>query len=174
VFPKAAGEPDWEDRLAEELGRHRALFFRVAVKIVRDAATAEDIVQKLAVKALGREKELRRGSALRPWLLRIAINDSFEELRRRKREPAGNSPAVSVALSELKPIGFHLELQESVMKALERLPEQTRTIVVLRRMECLKGREVAKLLECSEKDVSVHLTRGLEILRHALADWNPG
>jgi RNA polymerase sigma-70 factor, ECF subfamily len=174
VFPKAAGEPDWEDRLAEELSRHRALFFRVALKIVRDAATAEDIVQKLAVKALRREKELWEPSALRAWLVQIAVNDSFEELRRRKLEPAGDTPALSEAQTESKPVGFHLELRESVLKGLERLPERTRTIVVLRRMECLQGREVAKLLDCSEKEVSVHLTRGLEILRHALADWNPG
>jgi len=173
VFPKAAGEPDWEDRLAEELSRHRALFFRVAVRIVRDPETAEDVVQKLAVKALGRAKELRQTSALRPWLLQIAIRDSFEELRRRKLEPPGDTPALSNSLAESKPVGFDSELRESVLKALERLPERTRTIVVLRRMECLRGREVAKLLECSEKEVSVHLTRGLEILRHSLADWNP-
>jgi len=173
VFPKATGEPNWRNRLAEQISQNGPLFFSVAYKILRDAPAAEDICQQAIVRALPREGELRESSALRAWLVQIIVNDSLRLVQRRKLETDARAPMASQLQSASKPVGLDAEMRESVLIALDLLPERTRTIVALRVMEGMKGREVSKLLGCSDKEVSVHMHRGMEILRHALADWKP-
>ena len=174
MFPKAGGGPGWSKRLADQVSQNGPLFVSVASKITGNATAAEDICQDAVVNALQREGELRDPSALRAWLVQIIVNESLQFRRLRKRESGPLLPLASDVQSDAKPVGLASEMRDSVMQALDRLPERTRMIVVLRVMEGMKGREVSNLLDCSDKEVSVHMHRGMEILRQALADWKPG
>jgi RNA polymerase sigma-70 factor (ECF subfamily) len=170
VFPNAAAGPDWRGLLADQFRQNGRLFFRLAFDIVRDAAAAEDICQQGMVKALQQKERIREAAALRAWLMEVVLNDSLQLLRQRKLEASHLSKNWTEETSVLSGVGPAFELRESLLKAMERLPERTRLIVALRKLEGLSGNDVTKLLGCSAKEVSVHLHRGMEILRQVLND----
>ncbi len=68
-------------------------------------------------------------------------------------------------------------LRDSVIDALQKLPEKNRLVVTLRVMDGMPGKEVQKLVGCSASEVSRRLHQGMEELRKLLEDWesyNPG
>jgi DNA-directed RNA polymerase specialized sigma24 family protein len=64
-----------------------------------------------------------------------------------------------------------VDLRDSIAAALEKLPEPVRAVVVLCKIEQVKGKEAARLLGISPVDVSRMLAYGLDRLRDHLADW---
>jgi RNA polymerase sigma factor (sigma-70 family) len=176
----------------------RAFFLRLAWGILRDAHAAEDACQQAFVQACAASQtwsdpatpspgcraeaacEARPAppdpARLRPWLAQVVVNESLQVLRRRKleRRLRGPSPALdqsgvvadeSRAAPDADPF-----LRETVLAALEQLPEPNRLVVLLRIMEGWSGNEVKDLLGCSAAEVSRRLYRGMEQLRGLLAD----
>ena len=68
---------------------------------------------------------------------------------------------------------FSKELQELVDKALETLPEQTRTIFIRSRYKNQSHKEIAEALGLSTKAIEFHITKALKVLRVALKDYLP-
>jgi RNA polymerase sigma factor (sigma-70 family) len=107
------------------------------------------------------------------WLCRVVINESLRICRRQRLEYVS---AVSGAVPNPKPIEpphQQIDLRESVEAALEKLPENLRTVVVLRVMESLKGKDVARLLGITPVAVTRLLGEAMERLRDHLLDWQP-
>ena len=160
--------------LAEQLGRHGRLFFRLAFGVLRDAAAAEDVCQQAMLKAWERRSEVRQADAMRGWIARIVLNESLLVHRRREIERRALACHANGSRSEKGHAPEHLAIRESVLAAMEQLPETTRLVVAMRLMQGLSGNEVKDLLGCSAAEVSRQLHRGMEILRQSLADWKAG
>lgn len=169
--------PDWEALLADQISLHGERFFRLAYGLVRDAAVAEEVCQQAFLKAWERRGQLRDGEALKAWLARVVINEGYQVLRRRKTEkrvleervtPDQRLKASHSAAGELDGAA----LRESVLLALEQVPEQTRLVVTLRLMQGYSGNETKAMLGCSASEVSRRLHEGMEQLRPLLADWS--
>jgi RNA polymerase sigma-70 factor (ECF subfamily) len=171
VVVERGEEPSFEQLLAGQIRENARLFFRLAQGILRDVAAAEDICQQAMLKACERRHELRDPTALRSWLSRVVVNDALQLLRRRKMESRvlGGNAAISSDTPAVGEAGF--ELREAVLAALGDLPESERVVVMLRLMDGQSGREVGKLLACSDSEISRRLHRAMEKLRQALADW---
>ncbi len=165
----------WRQRLSDLCVAERAFLFRLAWGILRDTHAAEDACQQAFVRASQPQGQAPDPARLRPWLAKVVVNESLQTLRRRKLEQRlrGPSPALShsgVAADESRAArDANPFLRETVLAALEQLPEPSRLVVLLRIMHGWSGNAVKELLGCSAAEVSRRLYAGMEQLRSLLA-----
>ena len=153
---------------AEELLAHAGWMRALARGLVRDDATAEDLVQQAYAVAL--ERPPRDPKALPAWLMRVMRNlaaRSFrDESRRERREERVARPE-----GDDEPLGDlveRAELQRAVMEAVLQLEEPFRSTVLLRYFEERSPEEVARRLGVPVATVGTRLHRALEKLRTRL------
>jgi RNA polymerase sigma-70 factor (ECF subfamily) len=148
-----------------------------------DTECGKDLAQETFARVFARRKDYQPNGKFSTWLWRIALNLSYDELRRRRRRdewPLDAPDAVSAlelcAAPELAPDHSLLrhERGELVRRALERLPEGQRTVLVLRHYENLKFREIAELLDLPEGTVKSRmadaLTRMTQLLKASIQE----
>jgi len=126
---------------------------------------AEDVLQETLIAALRGYPRLRHGSNLRAWFLTIARNKALDSHRARARRPvpvpdpdaqAVDPPAVEGA-------------DEELWSAVRALPPKQRAAVVLRFVNDLSHREIARVLDSSEAAARQNLREGLSKLREEWA-----
>jgi RNA polymerase sigma factor (sigma-70 family) len=120
---------------------------------------ADDCLQETLIAALRAYPRLREGSNVRAWLFTIARNKSLDEHRARARRPvpvAESSSGAAVAVAEG---------DEDLWAAVRELPPKQRAAVVLRFVNDLPHRDIARVLECSEAAARRSLHEGLAKLR---------
>jgi RNA polymerase sigma-70 factor (ECF subfamily) len=152
--------------------RYNQRLYRVARAIVRDDAEAEDIMQDAYVRAYQHLNQFSRLSPFSTWLTRIAVHESLARVRRRSRLDQldliedGGSP-VNVVESSLDPeqSTSTAELGHLLEDAVLSLPEQFRSVLMLRDVEELSTAETAEALELTEQNVKVRLHRARALVR---------
>ncbi len=172
LFGRHESDANWRILLADQARHNGRLFFRVAYGVLRNAADAEDSVQRALAAAWEGRAQLRDAAKLRSWLARTVLNDSLR-VRERQRVEQRVLEEHAAAVSEIAvgPEAGLAEVREAVLKAIERLPENIRLVVVLRLIEKVSGNETAQLLGCSAAEVSKKMHLGMKLLRGLLADW---
>lgn len=158
----------WGALLSQHSQRHGRFLFRVAMGILRDPSGAEDACQQAFMKAWEQRDALRDPGALRAWLTRVVVNESFLALRRRRTH---DSAIQMHAHTHELPVDERVAMREAVLLAMEKLGEPTRTVVLLRLVQGVSGNEVKAILGCSASEVSRRLHDGMEQLRGLLRDW---
>ncbi|MHC4971314.1 MAG: RNA polymerase sigma factor [Planctomycetota bacterium] len=156
----------------EALLRHREFVRRLARRLVRDDARADDVVQETYVAAL--KNPPRHAGALRAWLAtvvrKLAWTQTRSESRRARREQASRPPAAAPRPEDvLERAEWHRRLVNHVMQ----LREPYRSTLLLRYFEELNSSEIARLHGVPAATVRTRLRRGLEQLRGKL-DANDG
>lgn len=159
---------------------------RLCARMTGDLHRAEDLAQEAFSRVFSRRRDFEASGRFSTWLWRIAINLCHDELRRRQRRPewsldaltedggAGESTLTSEAPSPSE-IVERLEEAEQVRRALLRLPETLRSVVILRHYEGLKFAEIADVLGIPEGTVKSRMFEALERLAVLLrASRNPG
>jgi RNA polymerase sigma-70 factor, ECF subfamily len=149
---------------------HR-LMMHTAVLLVGDRESAKDVVQEalfLAWKHLG---DLRDVGTLRPWLLRIVVNQCLTWKRRRIRTMASAQHALWEQERELvsQAADDHYGRRErdwDLAHAVERLPPQQRVAIVLHYYHGMKIAEMAQALHLSENTLKKRLHVALRTLRY--------
>src|SRR5579862_3558168 len=134
---------------------------KLVMRYLRDPADAEDVAQEAFIKAYRALPQFRGDSAFYTWLYRIAINTAKNALAARDRNPVsyeldtrGGEDEPSDMVSRLKdpetPEGLALteEIRDTVNRAIEALPEDLRTAIVLRELEGLSYEEIAESMDC--------------------------
>jgi len=133
---------------------------------------ADDLTQEVNLRAFQGFGTFRRGSSAYTWLYRIAVN---AVLRHRERLSPDTVPwdiAAQVPDPSLSPQDALLQAQirPIVWAALNRLPEEQRTTIILSVYEELKYREIADVLEIPLGTVKSRLHIGMARLREELKD----
>jgi RNA polymerase sigma-70 factor (ECF subfamily) len=169
VFSKPDADDEWRRVLAEQVGQHYRLFFRLSYRVLRNTEAAREVCQQLVEKALARPPALRKPAAVKSWLCRIVINESRDVLRRWVVEKEAMREWM-VRLQAPDTPHVNVDNREAIGWALSQLPELQRLVVSMRIMEGLSGNDVAEILECSAKNVSVQLHSGIEALRVILKE----
>ena len=138
---------------------------RYARALTRDPNTADDLVQDCLARALGKLHLWQEGTDLRAWLFTILHNQYVNHIRRAVREGA------AVGLSENEPLlsrgpqqGKRLELRD-LERAIVKLPEEQRSVILLVGLEGMRYEEVAAVLDVPVGTVRSRLSRGREALR---------
>src|SRR5215213_990916 len=141
---------------------------RYARSLARDVAAADDLVQDCLARALGKLHLWQEGTDLRAWLVTILHNQYVNQVRRAVREGA------SVGLSETEPMltraphqGKRLELRD-LERAMAKLPEEQRSVILLVGLEGMRYEEVADVLGVPVGTIGSRLSRGREALRRLM------
>jgi RNA polymerase sigma-70 factor (ECF subfamily) len=141
---------------------------RYARALTRDGSRADDLVQSCLVRAVAKEHLWQPGSDLRAWLFTILHNQHVNDVRRSVRE------GVTVAVEDVAPIltvasnaAASLQLRD-LERAMARLPEEQRQVILLVGLEGMRYEEVAKILGIPIGTVRSRLSRGREMLRELM------
>jgi RNA polymerase sigma-70 factor (ECF subfamily) len=152
---------------------HLDTLYRVALRLTANPAAAEDLVQDTMLRALRAWGTFRPGSNARAWLVTILRNQFISGWRSGRR---GAQPVDVEAIPELPDLAdpdpegrFFAELvDEEVLAALDRLPEEFREVIVLSDLEGLPYAEVAEALDIPVGTVKSRIFRGRRILQGQL------
>jgi RNA polymerase sigma-70 factor (ECF subfamily) len=151
-------------KIEEEIPRLR----RYARALTRDINAADDLVQDCLTRALSKVHLWQSGTDLRAWLFTILHNQYVNHVRRAVREGA------AVGLSDTEPMltsapnqGKRLELRD-LERAIARLPEEQRSVLLLVGLEGMRYEEVAAVLDVPVGTVRSRLSRGREMLRQLM------
>ncbi|MBL8264876.1 RNA polymerase sigma factor RpoE [Steroidobacter sp.] len=153
--------------------QHRVL--KLVGRFVNDAAEAEDVAQEAFLKAYRALASFRGDSAFYTWLYRIAINTAKNALVSQRRRPVDfdldlQDPDQYDRQAKLKeadtPEGVLLtdEIRTVVEQAMEELPEDLRTAIVLRELEGLSYEEIAEAMDCPVGTVRSRIFRAREAI----------
>jgi RNA polymerase sigma-70 factor (ECF subfamily) len=149
---------------------------RFAYRFFADSDDASEITQKTFIKAYQNLGSLENEAKFSSWLYRIANNLCLDELKRsgrRKSSPLEAWMQSSEMAAEMSPAQEleHAELGAMLQKALLAIPDEQRTVVLLKEYEGLTFREIAEVLEVSENTVKSRMYYGLKALRKVFKKW---
>jgi RNA polymerase sigma-70 factor (ECF subfamily) len=157
------------------LRRHQKRLFRFVYGLLGDFDQAEDMVQEAFVKAYGAMGSFEAGRDFYPWLSTIARNLALNLMARERRKESldqiherGFDPP-SGDLGPLEQLTTN-ESQQRFYAALKALPEQYRTVFVLRHFEEMSYEDIAAQLKIPPGTVDSRLYRARQLLVAALKD----
>lgn len=150
---------------------HRHLMFRLARSYVRDAETAEDVVQSVFERLL--TAEIRDPDAAINYLRVATIHGSVSAIRRRAVRHAGDDRVGRRELKRDEPSAEHVALQklqiDAVPDALRALTPRQRTVLVLRYWDDMTEVEISEVLGIARGAIKSHSARGKVHLARILA-----
>lgn len=172
-----------QSAFSELVARHQAKVYQLALKLTRNEADAEDVLQETFLRVYNRIETFRGEAAFSSWLYRIAANASFAKLgERRKHEHADLDdvhPEFEAGLTQ--PVNDWSRQPDSVLmgketlgmleKAISELPEDFRVVVLLRDVQGLSNNQVADILNLTVAAVKSRLHRARLFLRKRLSDY---
>lgn len=162
------------------VGKYQRKLFRLLSRLIRDQAEIEDVAQEAFIKAYRALPNFRGESAFYTWLYRIAINTAKNHLVAQGRraptqtetdiEDAENFDDGESLRTEDTPDRMLLSKQvaEAVNRAIERLPAELRTAIVLRELEGLTYEEIAASMNCPIGTVRSRIFRAREAVAEEL------
>jgi RNA polymerase sigma-70 factor (ECF subfamily) len=153
--------------------RYRDGIFRLALAITKDPATAEEIVVDTFARADRAMDRLEPDDSLRPWLYRVAINESYDRRPRKGITYSSIDAAADelVASDDASPsqLAERAELRRVVLECIDTLDPKHRTVVVLHYLNGLNLAEIAVIVECPVGTVKSRLHYALRRLRTHLS-----
>jgi RNA polymerase sigma-70 factor (ECF subfamily) len=164
-----AGDPE---AFTEIVRRHRDRLWAVALRTTGDPEEASDALQDALISAYRRAETFRGDSAVTTWLHRIVVNASLDRLRRRAVRPWVPLPeetgetgdrsqlADNAALIDPRDALDARETALEISAALDELPPDQRTAIVLVDLEGWSVEEAAAIMECPTGTVKSRCSRG--------------
>ncbi|SHK17126.1 RNA polymerase sigma factor [Desulforamulus aeronauticus] len=160
------GKNNLEQQIADYVIQYKENHYRLAYSYVKNADDALDIVQESIYKALSSMDSLKNPSHIKSWFYRIVVNTSLDFLRKQKRIGVVDDETLSVLEGGAVDHYENLDLQ----KALDALPVNYRSVVILRYFEDLKLEEIADILNENVNTVKTRLYKSLKKLRVQMND----
>jgi RNA polymerase sigma-70 factor (ECF subfamily) len=173
-------------RFVEEAMGHMASLYTAALRMTRNPADAEDLVQETYLKAYRSYDRFEEGTNLKAWLYKILTNTFINQYRAKKRRPGessldetedlylyrrlGGLESVAAGRSAEEEVLDHFTETE-VKEAVEALNEDFRMAVLLADVEGFSYKEIADILDIPIGTVMSRLHRGRKALQRRLYDF---
>lgn len=155
--------------------RNNQRVYRAARAILRDANEAEDVMQETYLRAYEHLGEFEERARFSTWITRIAVHEALARVRRSKRfdslesHPEEPSMSTQPATSPEQQTS-DIEMRSVLESAVERLPDEFRSVFVLRAVEGMSGAEAAECLGIPEETVKTRLHRARGRLQDMLVE----
>lgn len=168
----------------EIVERHQRAVYSICLRMLRDPQLAEDATQDAFVRAWSAIDSFR-GGIVRPWLLRIATNRTYDMLRSKARRPASSLDAqpfesepewttqVNVAENP-EQYSTRGEMSDFLEFALQQLPDDQRLAIVLSDVQGYGYDEIAQIMDIAVGTVKSRISRGRSRLRDYLQSTPAG
>jgi RNA polymerase sigma-70 factor (ECF subfamily) len=174
-----------EQRRAEfeaEAIPHMSALYTFATRLTRDPDDAADLVQETFLKAFRFFDKFERGTNCKAWLFRILKNSYINRFRKSSKAPDTVEYDVieefyetvrdsSVETSVLEDRLFNQAFDDDIVAALDALPEEFRTVIILCDIENFTYEEIAEFIDCPIGTVRSRLHRARKILAGQLARY---
>jgi RNA polymerase sigma-70 factor, ECF subfamily len=174
------------DRAAftELVDKYKQQVMNFIFRMLHDEAEAEDLAQNVFLQVYKSRSRYKQTAKFSTWLFTIARNLCYNELRRRSRHPAESLEQAHTE-HEDQPVRqyedksqvaapdkvLHGELADKIDEALNELPENQRSAILLCRQEDLSYEQIAKILRCSLSATKSLIHRGRETLKEKLKPY---
>mgnify|MGYP001202888220 FL=1 len=160
--------------------KYQSRLTSTAFKYVKDMQIAEDVVQESLIKSFKSINLFREESSFYTWIYRITVNTSKNYLISKKRKDELLQTDISEdGTFEIE--AFHKdtpeeilnasELQDTIMKSLDSLGEETKTALTLREFEGLSYEQIAEVVKCPVGTVRSRIFRGRELIDVAINEF---
>ena len=150
---------------------HQNALLRVAGRLTKNEADAEDLVQDTLLRAFRFFHKFESGTNFKAWAIRILKNLFLNNCSRNKRVPVSVSFDVLEKMTADDPTKDRMELGETVDKVLRILPRDHRHVTLLADMGSLKYSEIADVLGVPAGTVMSRLFRARRMLAVHFAEW---
>ncbi len=180
---QADGDVARRARFTEQAMEYMPALYTAALRMTRNPADAEDLVQETYLKAYRAWDSFQQGTNLKAWLYRILTNTFINAYRSKKRRPEqtdlddvedlylyrrlGGLEAAQMGRSAEEEV-LDLFTEADVKAAIEELPENFRLAVLLADVEGFSYKEIAEILDIPIGTVMSRLHRGRKALQKAL------
>lgn len=165
-----------------EMLPHLDALYNFAIRLTTDPTDAEDLVQDTIVKAFRFFHSYEKGTNAKAWLFRILKNSYINNYRKKSKQPHQvDYDEVSTYYetvrseqsdtTDMEDIMFRGMLDDQVTRALQRLPEDFRTVVLLCDVEGFTYEEIANMLDVPIGTIRSRLHRGRNLLRDELNEY---
>ena len=163
--------------------KYQQLVFRTCMGFVHNKDDADDLTQDVFIQAYQSLPEFKMKSAFSTWLYRIAVNASLNKIRKSagksfihrlesffgsENQMTGQFPAFDT--DDPENIIIKQEHSQWIQKALDSLPENQRTAIVLSKYDDLSQKEIAEIMNTTEGAVEAFLQRAKKNLREKLSE----
>ena len=153
--------------------------YALAYRVIGREEEARDVVQETFLRAYRGIGNFRGQAKFSSWIYRIALNLCRDWIRKERRTPISPVPE-GVDLAEMaaergpaesiEELVARHDLSRVVAKAMEQLPEEQRTAIILKEYHGLTFQEIADLLDCPLSTVKTRLYQGLSVVRRQLEE----
>jgi RNA polymerase sigma-70 factor, ECF subfamily len=161
---------------------HMDVLYNFALRTTGNEDDARDLLQETYLKAYRFWDKYEKGTNIRAWLFRIMKNSYINRYRKETKEPDkvdyedienfyNTIRAVSTDPNDLQEQLYGNLLGDEVTKALQSLPDDFRTVVILCDIEGLTYEEIAEFVECPIGTVRSRLHRGRKLLQAKLFEY---
>lgn len=166
----------------EEIIPHLDAMYNFALRLTSDPNDAEDLVQDTIVKAFRFFSSYEKGTNAKAWLFRILKNSYINNYRKKSKQPNQvdydevssfyeTIRADRTDTSDLEDRMFRELIDDDISNALEELPEDFRTVVLLCDVEGFTYEEIANMLDVPIGTIRSRLHRGRNLLKAELMDY---
>ena len=184
VHGVATGREERRARFERDAMQYVDQLYSAAMRMARNPADAEDLVQEAYTKAFSAFHQYKPGTNLKAWLYRILTNTYINLYRKRQREPLqSNSDTIedwqlaraeshtSAGLRSAEAEALDHLPDSDVKRALQAIPEEFRLAVYFADVEGFAYKEISDIMNTPIGTVMSRLHRGRKMLRDMLADY---
>ncbi|HWJ92122.1 MAG TPA: RNA polymerase sigma factor [Flavisolibacter sp.] len=158
--------------------KYNQRLYRVGMSVLNNEAEVEDVMQLAYIKAYENLEKFKFQSAFSTWLTKILVNESLLHLRKKhntvqKSKLGLSPPAEQSAVDSETPLMkvLNWELKTILESSIRELPENYRTVFIMREIENMSIAETCEVLGISEANVKVRLNRAKVMLRDMLREY---
>ncbi len=171
-----------QEDFEEEIIPHLDAMYNFALRLTSDPNDAEDLVQDTIVKAFRFFSSYEKGTNAKAWLFRILKNSYINNYRKKSKQPNQvdydevssfyeTIRADRTDTSDLEDRMFRELIDDDISNALEELPEDFRTVVLLCDVEGFTYEEIANMLDVPIGTIRSRLHRGRNLLKAQLMEY---
>ncbi|MBQ3163461.1 MAG: RNA polymerase sigma factor [Lachnospiraceae bacterium] len=152
------------ETVQELIGRYQNNLFATAFSVCKNAQDAEDVVQDTFIQYHTSRKEFESEQHIRAWLLRVVINKAKNVNRTFWRQN-------KVTLEDyMETLSFETPESENLFETVMKLPEKYRIVIHLFYYEDYSVQEIANIMQITQSNVKVRLSRGRQLLKECLKE----